>query len=169
MLIVKCVILIAIVLICSLIGVNKAKKYESREYILRETIMLFKGIENEIKYTLATIPNAIESVRVNMKTKLKAVMGAISYELLKCNISKEKISDQVSCLSELTDYDRQVISNGIIELGSSDVDGQIGVIELTLKTLENQLSDSIEIKKKNSKVYKTIGIATGLVIAIILI
>ena len=169
MLILKIVILISIVVISTLIGLNKAKRYENREYILREAILLFKGIENEIKYTLATVPNAIESVRVNMKTKLKDVLGIVSFELLQYNVSKEKISDQISTLAELSNYDRQVLSNGIIELGNSDVEGQIGVIELTLKTLENQLNESIEIKNKNSKLYKTVGICAGLVIAIILI
>ena len=40
---------------------------------------------------------------------------------------------------------------------------------MTSVTLENQLQDSIEAKKKNSKLYKTVGLATGLMIAIVFI
>jgi len=169
MLILKLVISGAIVAICAAIGIKKSKKYESREHILREAVMLFKGLKNEINYTLTPIPNAIEAVRQNMKTSLKDVMGAVSFELLQHNISIETITNEIAKLIELTPYDMQVISNGIISLGKTDVDGQIAVINMTCDTLENQLIDSIESKKQNAKLYKTVGIATGLMIAIVFI
>lgn len=169
MLILKLLVAIAIVAICTALGIMKSKKYESREYILREAIGMFKGIKNEINYTLTPIPNAIESVRQNMKTVLREVMGAVSFELLQYNASSENVANEIARLTELTPYDRQVISNGIISLGKTDVEGQMGVINMTCVTLENQLEDSIEAKKKNSKLYKTVGLATGLMIAIVFI
>ena len=169
MLILKLVIAVLIVAICTVIGIRKSKKYECREYILREAVMLFRGIKNEISYTLTPIPNAIESVRQNMKTSLKEVMGAVSFELLQYNASGEKVTNEIARLTELAPYDVQVISNGIISLGKTDVDGQESVINMTCDALENQLVDSIESKKKNSKLYKTVGIATGLMIAIVFI
>ena len=169
MLVLKVLVALAIVVICTLIGIRKSKKYESREYILREAVMLFKGLKNEINYTLTPIPNAIEVVRQNMKTNLKDVMGAVSFELLKYNVSNEVVTGEIARLTELTPYDRQVISSGIISLGKTDVEGQMGVINMTCNTLESQLADSIEAKKKNSKLYKTVGIATGLMIAIVFI
>ncbi|MBQ8044021.1 MAG: stage III sporulation protein AB [Clostridia bacterium] len=169
MLILKLSVAIAIVAICTVLGMMKSKKYESREYILREAIGMFKGIKNEINYTLTPIPNAIEAVRQNMKTVLREVMGAVSFELLQYNVSVENVANEIARLEELTPYDRQVISNGIISLGKTDVEGQMGVINMTCNTLENQLEDSIEDKKKNSKLYKTVGLATGLVIAIVFI
>jgi len=169
MLVLKLLIALAIVIVCTALGIIKSKRYESREYILREAIMLFEGIKNEIQYTLTPIPNAIETVRLNMITPLKEVMGAVSFELLQHNVSNEKITNEIAALGELTPYDVQTISNGIISLGKTDIDGQIGVINMTSVTLENQLQDSIEAKKKNSKLYKTVGLATGLMIAIVLI
>ena len=169
MLTLKLMIAILIVGTCTAIGLNKARKYESREYILREAISMFKGIEGEIKYTLTPIPNAIESTRQNMKTCLKDIMGAISYELLKHNSSNMQIADEIAKINELTPYDKQIISSGIVSLGETDVDGQMGIINMTCNTLQNQLEDSIDAKKKNSKLYKTVGIATGLMIAIIFI
>ena len=79
------------------------------------------------------------------------------------------LTNEIAKLSELTPYDVQTISNGIITLGKSDVDGQAGSINMTSVTLKNQLQDSIEAKKKNSKLYKTVGLATGLMIAIVFI
>lgn len=169
MLVLKLLIALAIVTVCTALGVIKSKRYESREYIIREAIMLFEGIKNEIQYTLTPIPNAIEAVRQNMITPLKEVMGAVSFELLQYNVSNEKIINELSTLSELTPYDIQTISSGIVSLGKTDVDGQMGVINIATATLENQLQDSIEAKKKNSKLYKTVGLATGLMIAIVFI
>lgn len=169
MLILRLVVAALIVVVCTAIGIKKSKKYESREYILREAVMLFRGIKNEINYTLTPIPNAIESVRQNMKTELKDVMGAVSFELLQYNAKSETVTNEIARLTELTPYDIQVISNGIVSLGKTDVEGQMNVIAMTCDTLENQLQDSIEAKKKNSKLYKTVGIATGLMIAIVFI
>lgn len=169
MLVLRLIIAAIIVGVCTMLGIMKSKKYESREYILREAIMMFEGIKNEITYTLTPIPNAIEAVRQNMNTSLRDVMGAVSFELLQYNASSKNVANEIERLEELTPYDRQVISNGVISLGKTDVDGQMGVINMTCTTLENQLSDSIEAKKKNSKLYKTVGLATGLMIAIVLI
>lgn len=169
MLVIKLIVALAIVVVCTIIGVIKSKRYESREYILRESIMLFEGIRNEMQYALTPIPNAIESVRCNMITPLKEVMGAVSYELLQYNVANEKIINEIAKLSELTPYDIQTISNGIVTLGKTDVEGQMGIINMTCATLANQLQDSIESKKKNSKLYKTVGLATGLMIAIVFI
>lgn len=169
MLVLKVILALAIIAICTAIGIIKSKKYESREYILREAIILFNGIKNEISYTLTPLPNAIESVRQNMKTSLKDVMGAISYELLQYNSKSETVVNELTNIIELTPYDVQVISNGIISLGKTDASGQMGIIEMTCETLQTQLEDSIELKKKNSKLYKTVGIAMGLMIAIVFI
>ena len=169
MLILNLLIAVAIVCVCTILGFIKSKKYESREYILREAIGMFKGIKNEMTYTLTPLPNAIEVVRQNMKTVLREVMGAVSFELLQYNSSNENIANEINRLEELTPYDRQVVSNGIIALGKTDVEGQIGIINMTCTTLETQLEDSIEDKKKNSKIYKTVGLATGLMIAIVFI
>lgn len=169
MLILKLLIAGLIVGICTAIGIIKSKKYESREYILREAIMLFRGLKSEINYTLTPIPNAIESVRQNMKTSLKDVMGAVSFELLQYNTKGENITSEIARLQELSPYDIQIISSGIISLGKTDVEGQINVLNMTCETLETQLNDSIEAKKKNSKLYKTVGLATGLMIAIVFI
>ena len=169
MLIVKFIVAGAIVATCTMLGISKSKKYESRERILRECIMLFGGIENEIKYSLTTVPNAIEVVRQNMHTYLKDVLGAITTKMLEGNVSSQEISLELDKLIELTSYDKQIITQGLSMLGNSDVDGEMGVVKLTISNLETELIDAIEDKKKNSKLYKTIGMASGLMIAIVFI
>lgn len=169
MVIIKLLIAVAIIIICTLLGMSKSKKYESREYILRESILLFKGIENEIKYSRTTIPNAIEIVRQNMHTYLKDVLGALTLKMLEGNVLAQDISLELDSIIELSSYDKQIITQGLSMLGNSDIDGEMGVISLTIANLETQLCDAIDKKKKNAKLYKTVGMASGLMIAIVFI
>ena len=48
-------------------------------------------------------------------------------------------------------------------------EGQVSEIEVTEQFLDMQISKAEEDKKKNQKMYKTLGIVAGLVIVIILI
>ena len=169
MIILKVVIALGIIFLCGYLGIRKSKKYETREHVLREAITMFYGIENEIKYMLYSLPNAIEATRQNLNTSLKDVMGSIGVELLKYNVSSATISNELERLIELTSYDKQVIFYGITNLGNSDVEGQMGVIQNTVSILESQLEEATKEKQKNSKLYKTVGIATGLMIVIIFI
>ena len=169
MVMLKIILAGAIISLCTALGISKSKKYESREYILRETILMFKGIENEIKYSLTTIPNAIEIVRQNMRTYLKDVLGAIAVNMLNGKVSTYDLTLELDKLVELTSYDKQIISQGLNMLGNSNVEGEMGVISLALANLQTQLDEAIESKKKNSKLYKTVGMATGLMLAIVFI
>lgn len=169
MLIIRLLAVVMLVVICAFVGVYKSKKFETREHILREAIYLFKGLENEIRFSLNALPNAIEIVRQRMNTYLKDVLGNISLLLVKSNVGNSELLNELDRLDSLTSYDKQIILTGITSLGTSDVDGEQGIINMTISSLENELCDAIENKKKNSKMYKTVGLATGLVIAIILI
>ncbi len=54
-------------------------------------------------------------------------------------------------------------------LGQTDVEGQISEIELTESFLDMQIIKAEEERKKNQKLYKTLGIVTGLIFVIILV
>ena len=54
-------------------------------------------------------------------------------------------------------------------MGQTDVEGQVSEIEVTQKFLDMQIEEAEEEKKKNQKMYKTLGIVFGLVFVIILI
>ena len=53
-------------------------------------------------------------------------------------------------------------------LGNTDVEGQVSQIELTEQIISERIENAKLDKERNSKLYKTLGITTGLTIAIIL-
>lgn len=160
---------ILVVIVSAALGLNKSKKFVEREYILSESITLFKRLQNEIVYLLSPLPNAIESARINLNTQFKDVVGSIGLSILQGDFNLNSVEMELSTLFQLTQYDRQIIASGLVSLGMSDVSSQVGIIANTIELLEAQKNDAREEKVKNSKLYKTIGLISGVMIAIIFI
>ena len=76
------------------------------------------------------------------------------------------------CIQEadisINQHDKDILKKMGKLLGQTDVEGQISEIEVTEKFLNMQIEDAEEEKKKNQKMYKTLGITVGLVFVIIL-
>lgn len=172
MFIVKFGICILIVVICTFLGIKKSKVYEIRERKLSDFITIFKSIENDIKYMLISLPDALEKIRHTLNTDIKDVMGAIAVHMMSekditsCN---KKISEEIAGIHELNSYDKEIIYQSIISLGKADVDTQISIIENTVTNLSSQLENATLEKNKNFKLYRTLGTAVGLMIAIVFI
>lgn len=170
--VVKFGICIAIVIICTILGIKRAKKYEIREHILSDFITVFKSIENDIKYMLTSLPDAFEKVRHTLSTDVKDVLGSISvqmmsgYDIEKCN---KKINEEINNIYELNSYDKEIIYQGIVSLGKADIDSQINIIDNTVVSLSSQLTEANTEKNKNFKLYRTLGTAVGLMLAIVFI
>ena len=129
-------------------------------------------VENEIKYMMNILPNAYESARQKLNTQLKNAIGNIVVDLLKFNdIQKidESIVTNITNISSLTEYDKNIVISTLRTLGKSDLDSQINIIENGKSILQNQIKEATEIKLKNSKLYKTVGVISGIMIVVIFI
>ena len=172
MFIIKFGICILIVVICTFIGIKKSKVYEIRERKLLDFITVFKSIENDIKYMLISLPDALEKIRHTLNTDIKDVLGAISVYMMSekdvtsCN---KKINEEIAGIYELNSYDKELVYQSIISLGKADVDTQISIIQNTVTNLSSQLENATSEKNKNFKLYRTLGTAVGLMIAIVFI
>lgn len=171
MFVVKVIISGLIVTLSMMIGITKSKRYEVREKVLREAKLLFISLQNEIRYMLKTLPDAIESIRHGMCDNFSYALGSISTDMLSQNgdISSKSVHNNISNIYSLTSYDKEVISNGIASLGKGDVDSQMNIISSVVEVLDNQIIEAREEKLKNSKMYRTLGAAIGMIIATIFI
>ncbi len=161
-----------IVVVTTYIGFLVAKKLQKREETLRETILFFDMVENEIRYMLNVLPNAYESARQRLKGDLKIVIGQIVVDMLASDnyeLSVKTISSNINLLKELTSYDKEVIISTLKNLGRSDVDAQVNILENAKRTIQVQIDEAIEYKNKNSKLYKAVGTIAGMMIVIILV
>ena len=80
----------------------------------------------------------------------------------------EKALDEAELTTNLKKEDITSIKTLGKMLGNTDVEGQVSQIELTQNVLQEQIKLAQEERKKNSKLYRTLGLASGLTIAIIL-
>lgn len=168
----KIIISVAIVSLTAYIGSYKARKLKKREHILREMVTFLKLVENEIRYMLNILPNAYEIARQKLNTELKIAIGGIVVDMLDTeNLTyiEGSIEKNISEIESLEKYDEEIIISTLKNLGRSDVEGQINIIQNTISILENQINEANEIKNTNSKLYRTIGIITGLMLVIIFV
>lgn len=165
--VIKSIFVMLIVAIPTIIGLKKSRKYEEREQVLRESKLVFKRISREIKYNLTAVPNAIEVARQDLNTILKDVLGSISTSILDNTYSKMNVSGEIASITALKPYDKQVIANGISTLGTTDIDTQLNILENTIVTIEDLENEAKKDKDKNSKLYRTLGLVTGLMLAIV--
>lgn len=168
----KLIISISIIVLSSYLGFLKSKKLYNREYILRDFVSFLGLVKNEITYMLSILPNAYESSRQKLSTNLKDSIGAIAVDMLNINSSEAinySIVNNISSIEGLTEYDKNVMISTFKNLGRSDIDGQKNIIDNAINITENQISEANEIKLKNSKMYKTLGIVSGLILVIVFI
>lgn len=171
MIFVKIIIAIVILFITSYIGIEMAGALKSREEILTDMITFLRLVKNEMMYMLNSLPVAYEMSRQRLNTELKNVLGAISLDMSEFGVEKidASITNNINSIKCLNDYDKEIIISTLKNLGRSDLESQYNIIENAIAIINKQIKEANEIKNKNSKVYKTIGVITGLMIVIIFI
>lgn len=170
--ILKLLISLFIIILCSYVGYLKSKKLKERECILREMVTFLTLVENDILYMMNVLPNAYEIARQKLNTMLKDAIGNIVVDMLNESYGEymeESITRNIAQITELTSYDREIFAQTLKNLGKSDVDSQISMIRNGITVIETQIQEANEIKNKNAKLYRTIGAISGLMIVIVFI
>lgn len=172
MLILKFIVSFSIIGISTYIGILKSNKLKMREQILREMVTFLGLVENEMQFMMSILPNAYESARQKLSTPLKETIGKIVVDMLSCeeiSLMDQSIVKHVSMMESLNEYDRNVFISTLQNLGRSDLNSQMNIIENGIHILQNQIKEANDVKIKNSKLYKTVGTIAGIMIVIIFI
>lgn len=165
----KIILLIFIVAASTILGILLSKKYSNREKELKEMKSALNIFATKIKFTYEPIPNLF----LEISNKIGGNIGQI-FARASSRMKDESASDAwTNALSEvksnLLEEDIVILKNLGRLLGQTDVEGQLSEIEVVMQFLDTQLENARQEKIKNEKMYRTLGIVTGLTIAIILI
>jgi len=158
-----------IFVISALIGITISKKYGTRVKELKEIQRALHIFEEKIKFTYEPIPDVFEDIAkkctknigdiFNESAQLMNVMSAgEAWE-----VSLEKAN------TKLTKDDMDVLKGMAKMLGRTDLDGQVSEIRLTEKFIDTKIDEAEIEKKKNEKLYKTLGVTIGLTVVIVLV
>lgn len=162
----------SIIVLSGYVGIIKSKKLVTREQILREMVVFLNLVKNDIRYMMNILPNAYEIARQKLNTNLKIAIGKIVVDMINYSSNtmlEQSITKNISEIEELTKYDKEVFISTLKNLGRSDLESQINIIDNSINIIENQIKEANEIKLKNSKLYRTVGVITGLMIVIVFI
>ena len=146
-----------------------SKIFENRVKELREFRNNLNIMKNKIKFTYEPLKEIFCDIANESASAVEKIFEKISIKM-ENNQLKEVWENSIQEADiSLNQEDKDIIKRLGKLLGQTDVDGQLSEIELTESFLDIQIQKAEEAKKKNQKLYKTLGIVMGLVFVIILI
>lgn len=165
----KYLLLIVIFSLSTAIGLIISKMYENRVNELKEFKSIFNIMKTKIKFTYEPLREIFLQISKDNNTQIEKIFGQMA-----CQIQYEQVEKVWSTAIQKADISINQEDKNIIKklgklLGQTDVEGQISEIEVAENFLDMQIEKAEDEKKKNQKMYKTLGVVLGLVFVIILI
>lgn len=155
-----------ILYICFYIGCYKAKLCEERVWELQKFLNSIIMFKNKVEFTYEPINYIFKDISNVIYENKENIFKVVSSNNKDINVSWIEEADKIKNISR---EDKEIIKMFGKLLGKTDIKGQLGQIELATKLIERQIEDAEYEKNKNFKLYKTMGIISGLGICIILV
>lgn len=156
----------------SFIGFSLASDCSKRPRALRELQALLQMLENEISYLSNLLSVAFNRIYegTNSNTALLFKAAAINLEIngVTADAAWEKAVQENHAKLSLNKEDKAILLTFGKMLGNSDLEGQINNIKLISSQLKLQELKAEDMRQKNEKMYRSLGVLSGLAIAIIL-
>lgn len=168
---IKYISLIAILFLAIYIGNLMAKRYINRVKELIQMRLALNILKSKIKFTQVPLKEIFEQIQKNTEeANIKEFWNNVIRELNN-NLGIENAWENAIKKTEtsLNKEDLNILHDMGKMLGKTDVDGQVSNLEIASSFIETQIQKAEVEKQKNSKLYKTLGVVTGLAIIIILI
>ncbi len=162
-------ILAMIIVTSSIIGILFSKKYANREKEIKEMKNALNMFATKIKFTYELIPNVFMEIANKIGGNVGNIFDRAANRMKEVPAGEAWVQALQETKCNLNQEDISVMQNLGRLLGQTDLDGQISEIEVVNDFLTAQLENASEERRKNEKMYRTLGLVTGLTIAIILI
>jgi stage III sporulation protein AB len=167
--IIKFILLIIIFSLSTIIGLTIAKMYENRVKELQEFKSVLNIMKTKIKFTYEPLEEIFKEIAQDGVTKVERIFKKMQAQIQ----YKQAEEAWTSCIQEadisIKQEDKDILKKLGRLLGQTDVEGQLSEIEVTQSFLDMQIEKAEEEKKKNQKMYKTLGAVIGLAFVVILI
>lgn len=156
---------------CSSLGFLKASSYKARTLELESILEMIKLLDMEITYRRDSLAKAFEKVSYmkgcwfsEVLKACSAMMGTNTMEQ-SWQLALEENMDKCP----LKEKDIEVLRDFSMGLGKSDIKGQKNYLEPAMLRIEASLAEARAQEQSQSRMYRGLGIAAGVVIAVILI
>ncbi|OKZ56776.1 MAG: hypothetical protein BHV99_03785 [Clostridium sp. 26_21] len=166
---VKTILLFAIFSLSTGIGILISKMYENRVKELRQFKNILNIIKTKIKFTYEPLTEIFNQISQEKSSKIEEIFENMTYKLAFENVKYSWMDAIQEADISITQEDKDILKELGKVLGQTDADSQVNEIEVTESFLNMQIEKAEEARKKNQKMYKTLGVVVGLVFVIILI
>lgn len=168
---IKYISLIAILFLAIYIGNLMSKKYINRVKELIQIKLALNILKSKIKFTQIPLKEIFDQIHKNMEEGNTKEFWRNVIKGLSNNLSIDEAWESAIKITEtnLNKEDLNILLDMGKLLGKTDIDGQVSNLDITSNFIDNQIEKAEAEKQKNSKLYKTLGVVTGLAIIIILI
>lgn len=164
----KYIVLVIIFLLSTSIGLMISKSYDNRVKELKEFKNILNIMKTKIKFTYEPLSEIFKQIAKYNQTNIEKIFGQMANQIT--YYPTREVWE--NCIQDadisITQEDKDILKKMGKLLGKTDVEGQVSEIEVTEKFLSMQIDKAEDEKKKNQKMYKTLGITIGLIFVIIL-
>lgn len=157
----------------ALLGYGQARRLRERPAELRRFIMLLQQLETEIEYGFTPLPEALYKLSRQTRAALADLLADIAEQLRSgTGVTVDEawrrgIGRHWPRLSMNKD-DREIIARLGSVLGTTDREDQLKHLRLTVGLLAARESEAAEERRRYEKMWKTLGLLGGALIAVIL-
>lgn len=165
---IKLFILISIFLSSLQAGKIISKKYCNRVLELKDIKNALNMFLTKIRFTYESVPESFKEIGNSIDGNIGNLFIASSNLMAdkQAGDAWEKTIDEVQ--TNLNDDDKNILKKMGRMLGKTDLEGQISEVKLVQEFINSQIDIAEEERKKNEKLYKTLGGIVGLALVIIL-
>ena len=163
-----------VILSCTFLGFILSTDCRKRPQQLRELQSMLQMFENQISYLSDVISEAFDRISKVGGSEIR-IFFSKTVEMLReertltASQAWERAVRQNIKKTSLNQEDEEVLVAFGKILGSSDLEGQIKNIRLTLGQLKLQEEKAEESRSKNENMYRSLGILGGIAVVIVLL
>lgn len=156
MIILKWILLVMILILTSYIGLMISGRYKKRVRELKEMKNGLHIFETKIRYTCEPLRDIFLEIAKNAGENIGDIFKNAANNMQRENATDSWTSSIQNAKTNMNKEDLEVLKGLGKLLGKTDLEGQIGQIQLTSTFLENQIEKAEKDFMKNEKLYKTL-------------
>lgn len=162
-----------VILSCSMIGFLIAGQYQLRPKILRNLQTAISMLETEINYGHSPLPEALKNIAKKCDKGISELfLNTVKYISERSGLTAgeawEEALEDFFPNSNLSRADMEILSAFGKYLGATDIQDQIKNIKLTLIHLRQQEVAALEERQKNEKLWRYLGVLSGIMVFLLL-
>ena len=163
---------VLIVASTTLWGFMKAQRYVARPNQLQQLKTALQLLQTEISYGVTPLPQAFSKLESKLESPIADFFSQARNGLqsgLTAKQAWQKAIEEVGETTALIEKDRQALEELGYNLGQSSSEDQLRYLELAQDNLDNLHKKALEKKENKVKLWRYLGVLSGLLVVVLIL